>query len=83
MRALLAKKIGMTQVNDDKGHQVPVTVMQVGPCTVVQRKTVANDGYEAVQLGFLDQKEQRLSKGEAGHFKKNGVKPVTDQGCRS
>ncbi len=76
MRALLAKKIGMTQVNDDKGHQVPVTVMQVGPCTVVQRKTAANDGYEAVQLGFLDQKEQRLSKGEAGHFKKNGVKPA-------
>ena len=78
MRALLAKKIGMTQVNDEKGHQVPVTVMQVGPCTVVQRKTAEHDGYEAVQLGFIEQKEQRISKAAAGHFKKNGVKPTKE-----
>lgn len=76
MRTLIAKKIGMTQVNDEKGRQVPVTVVQAGPCVVVQRKTTANDGYEAVQLGFLEQKEQRLSKAAAGHFKKNGVKPA-------
>lgn len=73
MRAILAKKIGMTQVNDDQGRQVAVTVMEAGPCVVVQRKTADKDGYEAVQLGFTPQKEQRLSKAAAGHFKKNGV----------
>lgn len=76
MRAILATKIGMTQVNNDKGQQVPVTVMQAGPCVVVQRKTTAIDGYEAAQIGFIDQKEQRLSKAEAGHLKKAGVKAV-------
>jgi large subunit ribosomal protein L3 len=75
MRTLIAKKIGMTQINDDKGQQVAVTVVQAGPCVVVQRKTVATDGYEAIQLGFLDQKEQRLSKAASGHFKKSGTKP--------
>jgi large subunit ribosomal protein L3 len=76
MRAIIAKKLGMTQVNDDKGQQVAVTVIQAGPCTVVQRKTAQIDGYEAVQLGFVDQKEQRLSKAAAGHFKKNSLKPT-------
>lgn len=72
MRAILAKKIGMTQVNDAQGRQVAVTVIEAGPCVVVQRKTTENDGYDAAQLGFIDQKEQRLTKPLAGHFKKTG-----------
>jgi large subunit ribosomal protein L3 len=75
MQGLIGKKLGMTQVFDENGVQVPVTVIQAGPCVVVQRKTAANDGYEAVQLGFVDQKEQRLTKAIAGHFKKAGVAP--------
>ena len=74
MQALIGKKIGMTRVYDDAGVQVPVTVVQVGPCTVVQRKSAKPDGYEAVQLGFAEQKEARLSKAEQGHFKKAGAK---------
>jgi len=76
MRAILATKLGMTQVNDDQGHQTPVTVMHAGPCVVVQRKTTAIDGYDAAQIGFIDQKEQRLNKAAAGHLKKAGVKAV-------
>ena len=76
MQALIGKKIGMTRVYDDDGVQVPVTVVQVGPCTVVQRKRAESDGYEAVQLGFIEQKEQRLTLPEKGHFKKAGVKPT-------
>ena len=75
MQALIGKKIGMTRVYDDAGVQVPVTVVQVGPCTVVQRKAKDSDGYEAVQLGFEEQKESRLSKPLRGHFKKAGAKP--------
>ena len=74
MQTLIGKKIGMTRVYDDAGVQVPVTVVQVGPCVVVQRKSAKPDGYEAVQLGFEEQKESRLSKPEQGHFKKAGVK---------
>ncbi|HAL92275.1 MAG TPA: 50S ribosomal protein L3 [Verrucomicrobia bacterium] len=74
MQTLIGKKIGMTRVYDDAGKQVPVTVVQVGPCTVVQRKAKGSDGYEAVQLGFGEQKESRLSKPEQGHFKKAGAK---------
>lgn len=74
MRAIIAKKVGMTQVNDAQGRQVAVTVMQAGPCVVVQRKTKDADGYEAVQLGLDEQKPQRMSKAMVGHFKKNGVK---------
>ncbi len=73
MNALIGRKLGMTQVFDDNGHQVPVTVLEVGPCVVVQRKSTEVDGYDAVQLGFIDQKEQRLTKQVAGHFKKNDV----------
>lgn len=73
MNALIGKKLGMTQVFDDDGQQVPVTVLEVGPCVVVQRKTSDVDGYDAVQLGFLDQKERRLTKPVAGHYRKNGV----------
>ena len=75
MNTLIGKKIGMTRVYDDAGVQVPVTVVQVGPCTVVQRKRAKPDGYEAVQLGFQEQKESRLTKPLQGHFKKAGAKP--------
>ena len=74
MQTLIGKKVGMTRVYDDAGVQVPVTVVQVGPCVVVQRKTAQTDGYEAAQLGFEEQKESRLSKPEQGHFKKAGAK---------
>lgn len=74
-KAILGKKIGMTQSFDDKGNVVPVTVLQAGPCPVVQKKTVASDGYGAIQVGFGSQKEQRLSKPERGHFKKANVAP--------
>ena len=74
MQTLIGKKIGMTRVYDDAGVQVPVTVVQVGPCVVVQRKSAKPDGYEAVQLGFGEQKESRLGKPLQGHFKKAGAK---------
>lgn len=73
MLALLGKKIGQTRVYDKNGNAVPVTVVLAGPNRVVQVKTVETDGYQAVQLGFDDQKEERLPKPLAGHFKKNGV----------
>lgn len=76
MQTLIGKKVGMTRVYDDNGVQVAVTVVQVGPCTVVQRKTAATDGYEAVQIGFEEQKESRLSKPLQGHFKKAGATPT-------
>jgi large subunit ribosomal protein L3 len=65
----------MTQVYDGQGRHVAVTVIEAGPCVVVQRKSKAADGYEAVQVGFVDQKEQRLSKAAQGRFKKAGVPP--------
>ena len=74
MQTIIGKKIGMTRVYDESGMQVPVTVVQVGPCVVVQRKSAKPDGYEAVQLGFQEQKESRLTKAEQGHFKKAGTK---------
>ncbi|HMO50862.1 MAG TPA: 50S ribosomal protein L3 [Kiritimatiellia bacterium] len=73
MQGLLGKKLGMTQVYDQEGRHIPVTVIGLGPCVVVQRKVAARDGYEAVQLGFLDQKEQRVNKPLLGHFKKAGA----------
>lgn len=72
-KAILAKKIGMTQIFDATGNLIPVTVLEAGPCTVVQKKTVDNDGYEAIQVGFVDAKEKQLIKPEIGHFKKAGV----------
>jgi len=75
--ALLGKKIGMTQILGDDGIAVPVTVIQAGPCVVVQKKTVDKDGYEAVQLGFVEfVKEKRVGKPMAGHFAKAGVAPA-------
>lgn len=73
MNGLIGRKLGMTQVYDDTGRYVPVTVIAAGPCVVVQRKTAARDGYDAVQLGFVAQKESRLSKAAVGRFKKAGV----------
>ena len=79
-KAILGKKIGMTQIFVDDGRLVPVTVVEAGPCTVTQVKTVANDGYEAVQVGFDELSEQKakklLNKPEQGHFAKAGVAPA-------
>jgi len=72
-KAIIGRKAGMTQIFDDKGKVIPVTVIEAGPCFVMQKKTEENDGYEAVQLGFQDVKEHRLSKPELGHIKKAGV----------
>ena len=65
----------MTQIFDEKGNVIPVTVVEAGPCVVAQKKTVENDGYDAVQLGFMDVKEKHLNKPEKGHFEKAGVAP--------
>ena len=73
MQTLLGTKMGMTQVFDDTGRQIPVTVLAVGPCTIVQRKTTERDGYDSVQLGYLDQKESRLTRPLQAHFKKRDV----------
>jgi len=75
MPGLLGKKIGMTSVFSAEGKNVPCTVIEVGPCVVTQVKTSDNDGYEAVQLGFMDKKEKHTTKPEMGHFKKAGVTP--------
>ncbi|MCD7776703.1 MAG: 50S ribosomal protein L3 [Firmicutes bacterium] len=72
-KAIIGKKLGMTQLFDEKGNMVPVTVIEAGPCSVVQVKTKETDGYESVQLGFIDKKESKTTKPLAGHFKKAGV----------
>ncbi len=72
-KGIIGKKLGMTQLFDEAGNFIPVTVIEAGPCVVAQKKTTANDGYESIQLGFYDVKEKKLSKPEAGHFKKAGV----------
>ena len=72
-KAILATKVGMTQIFNEEGALVPVTVLQAGPCVVTQVKTVENDGYEAVQLGFGDIRAKRVNKPLAGHFKKADV----------
>lgn len=74
-KGLIGKKIGMTQLFDESGKVIPVTVVEAGPCVVVQKKTAENDGYEAVQVGFGDVKVQRVNKPQAGHFKKADVAP--------
>lgn len=75
MQGILGKKVGMTQVFSDEGHQIPVTVIEVGPCVVVQRKTKDRDGYEALKVGFEGAKESRVSKPLLGQFKVAGVVP--------
>ena len=75
MPGLLGKKIGMTSVFSAEGKNVPCTVIEVGPCVVTQVKTIDKDGYEAVQVGFMDKKEKHTNNPEMGHFKKAGVTP--------
>lgn len=72
-KGIIGKKIGMTQVFDEVGNAIPVTVIEAGPCVVAQKKTAENDGYDAVQLGFIDAKAEKLNKPAAGHFTKAGV----------
>ncbi len=72
-KAIIGKKIGMSQIFTQDGKVIPVTVVEAGPCPVVQVKTVENDGYNAIQVGFGNVKETRVNKPEAGHFKKAGV----------
>jgi len=72
-KGIIGKKVGMTQIFDEKGNVIPVTVIEAGPCTVAQVKTNENDGYEAIQLGFKDVDAKRLNKPANGHFKKNGT----------
>ena len=72
-KAIIGKKIGMTQIFDEAGKVIPVTVVEAGPCVVVQKKTVDNDGYDAVQLGFGDLREKLANKPIKGHFAKADV----------
>ena len=74
-KGLIGKKIGMTQLFDENGKVIPVTVVEAGPCTVVQKKTIENDGYAAVQVGYGDVKVTKVNKPMAGHFKKADVAP--------
>ena len=72
-KAIIGKKIGMTQIFDENGNVIPVTVIEVGPCVVAQKKTVEKDGYNALQLGFMEVKAKHMTKAEIGHFEKAGV----------
>lgn len=74
-KAIIGRKVGMTQLFAADGTMIPVTVVEAGPCPVVQVKTVANDGYSALKLGFIETNEKALTKPELGQFKKAGVKP--------
>ena len=75
MKAIIGKKVGMSQIFDENGHVIPVTVIEAGPCVVTQKKTSEKEGYEAVQLGYEDIAERKLSKPEMGHLNKVGVSP--------
>ncbi|WP_409970045.1 50S ribosomal protein L3 [Bengtsoniella intestinalis] len=75
MKAIIGKKVGMTQIFDENGQVIPVTVIQAGPCAVVQKKTVEKEGYASVQLGYEDVAERKLTKPEMGHLNKAGVSP--------
>ena len=75
-KGILGKKIGMTQVFTENGHLIPVTVVEVGPCYVVQKKTVATDGYNAIQIGFGALPERLANKPQKGHYQKASVKPM-------
>jgi len=72
-KAIIGKKAGMTQIFDDKGKVIPVTVIEAGPCVVIQKKTCEKDGYDSIQLGFQDINERKLTKPEHGHIKKAGT----------
>lgn len=75
-KAILARKVGMTQIYDEQGRVVPVTVLEAGPCLVVQVKSNDTDGYNSIQLGFVDKKEQRVNRPMKGHFQQAKVKPL-------
>ena len=74
-KAIIGKKVGMTQIFDESGKVIPVTVIEAGPCVVTQKKTAEKDGYDAIQLGYAEVKESKLSKPELGHLNKAGVAP--------
>jgi large subunit ribosomal protein L3 len=74
-KAIIGKKVGMTQIFDENGKVIPVTVIEAGPCSVVQKKTVEKEGYASIQLGFEDIEERKLTKPQKGHFQKSGVFP--------
>ena len=76
MKAIIGKKVGMSQIFDENGKVIPVTVIEAGPCVVVQKKTAEKEGYAAVQLGFEDVPERKLTKPEMGHLNKAGVAPT-------
>ncbi|QNB48456.1 50S ribosomal protein L3 [Thermanaerosceptrum fracticalcis] len=76
VKAILGTKLGMTQIFDETGKAIPVTVIEAGPCVVVQKKTAENDGYNAIQVGFGEVKEQDLNKPLKGHFAKGQIKPL-------
>lgn len=82
-KGIIGRKIGMTQIFEESGVAIPVTLIEAGPCTVTQIKTVENDGYEAIQLGFDDATEKKLNKPEAGHFKKRASAARTPEGIPS
>jgi len=75
-KGILGKKLGMTQIFTDDGHAIPVTVIEAGPCVVVQKKAMEKDGYYAIQLGFGDIRERLVNKPDMGHFKRHKVRPV-------
>lgn len=75
-KAILGRKLGMTQIFDENGRVIPVTVIKAGPCVVVQKKTAENDGYDAVQVGFEEIREKLVNKPMKGHFEKANVKPL-------
>jgi len=76
MKGILGKKVGMTQIFDERGEVIPVTVIEAGPCFVVQKKTIERDGYEAIQLGFEEVKPKRLTGGQRGHLRKSNLPPL-------
>ena len=72
---IIGKKLGMTQIFDEKGNVIPVTLIEAGPCVVAQKKTIENDGYEAVQLAYEDTTKKHVNKAQLGHFEKAGISP--------
>ena len=74
-KGIIGKKLGMTQIFDEKGNVIPVTLIEAGPCAVAQKKTVENDGYNAVQLAFEDVSKKNVNKAQLGHFEKAGLTP--------
>jgi large subunit ribosomal protein L3 len=72
-KGILGRKVGMTRVYNEHGRSIPVTVIEAGPCTVLQRKTADHEGYNAIQVGFLEKKASRVNKPDAGHFKRSGT----------